>query len=287
MKKFIACLIFSLLLATPALCETSVWIANTDSSVMYIGGTIHLLRASDLPFPPEFDRAYDASELLIFEADIAGLQKPETQQAVMAKSMYTDGRTLDKVLSAEAYEELGKYCTAAGIPLASMNQLKPSIIALTLMMLEIQKLGIDQEGIDVFYYGKATTDKKPVEGLETVEEQVDMITSMGDGNESEFILHNIDELKNMGELFDKLVTAWKSGDEKTLNDVFLKDLEQKFPKLFTALIVDRNMKWLPRIEEHLLTPQTEFVLVGTAHLVGKVGVIEQLKKHGYEVKKLK
>jgi len=49
MKKLIPCLIIGLLLAAPVLSETSVWIAKTDSSVLYIGGTIHLLRTTDLP----------------------------------------------------------------------------------------------------------------------------------------------------------------------------------------------------------------------------------------------
>jgi len=287
MKKVIASLLLSMLMAAPALCETSVWIAKTDSTVLYIGGTIHLLRESDRPFPPEFDRAYKASEMLVFETDLAQLNNPKTQQALMAKSTYSDGRTLEKVLSTEAYEQLGKYCTKSGLPLASMNQYKPSILMIILLGLELQKLGVNQEGIDAFYHGKATTDKKPVEGLETIEEQIEAITSMGEGNESAFILYSLEDMKKLGEIFEKLVTAWKTGDEATLLDLFIKELKQKFPKLYKMILVDRNKNWVPKVEEYLITPKTEFVLVGAAHLVGKDGVIAQLKKLGYKIEKLK
>jgi len=148
MKKVIVSLVLILLTAAPAFCETSVWIAKTDSTVMYIG-------------PPEFDRAYEASEILVFETDIARLANPETQQAIMAKSTYADGRTLDKILSADVYKKLEELCTKNGLPLASMNQFKPSIIMITLLGLELQKLGVNQEGIDAFYHAKATPRRRP------------------------------------------------------------------------------------------------------------------------------
>ena len=74
MKNVFASMILSLLMTAPALCETSIWIAKTDTSVMYIGGVIHILRESDRPFPPEFDKAYDASEILVLETDYDELE---------------------------------------------------------------------------------------------------------------------------------------------------------------------------------------------------------------------
>jgi uncharacterized protein YbaP (TraB family) len=287
MKKTILILVLTTFLAIPVLSETSVWIAKTDSSVMYIGGTIHLLRQSDRPFPPEFDRAYEASEVLVFETDYAKLKAPETQQAIMAKAFYSDGRTLDSVLSDSVYRILEAYCAENEIPLASMNNLKPSIAMITLAGLELKKLGVDQEGIDAYYHGKATADEKKTAGLESVAEQIEMLTSLADGSEDAFILYSIEDLKKTGEVFDQIVKAWKTGDEAALNDLFITELKPKFPKVFELIFVDRNMKWVPRIEEYLISPETEFVLVGTGHLVGKEGVITQLKKLGYEVEKFK
>jgi len=97
----------------------------------------------------------------------------------------------------------------------------------------------------------------------------------------------LSDLSNMSEVFEEIVTAWKTGDLKALSDLFIDEIKADFPKLYKAAIVDRNMAWLPKIAKYLDTPETEFVLVGAAHLVGEDGVIEQLKKLGYKIEKLK
>jgi hypothetical protein len=49
---------------------------------------------------------------------------------------------------------------------------------------------------------------------------------------------------------------------------------------------DRNAAWLPQIKKMIASPQTEFVLVGVAHLVGPQGIVSLLKKQGLNVSKL-
>jgi uncharacterized protein YbaP (TraB family) len=254
---------------------------------MYIGGTIHVLRASDRPFPPEFDRAYEASEILVFEADLTRMNSPETQQAIMAEAVYSDDRTLENVLSPEAYEKLNEYCAEKGLSLAQFIKFKPPMISLMVMGMEFQKLGIGQAGIDAFYHEKATNDQKAIESLETVEEQIKILTSMSDGHESAFIHFTLDELDKLEEGFNNLVTAWRAGDEEALTDLFITELKQDYPKLYNTLFVGRNTNWVPKIEKYLGTMETEFVLVGTGHLIGEEGVIAQIEKLGYKVEKFK
>lgn len=286
MKKMIASLIICLLLTAPAFSESSVWVAQTDSSTLYLGGTIHLLRASDLPFPPEFDKAYEASSMLVFEIDPGVVSSPELQQALVAKATYGDGRTLDSVLSPEVFQKLNEFCTANGLPFEQLKALKPWTIAMTMLSIKVQKIGATSDGVDVTYYKKAKADEKPIGEVETMESQVEKITTMGDGYEDAFLLHEIEEFDNLA-LFDSLANAWKAGDEETLTRLFVDETRDKFPELYKKLFVERNMEWLPKIEKFLLTPETEFVLVGTGHLVGDDGVIALLKKLGYKVEKLK
>ncbi len=110
---------------------------------------------------------------------------------------------------------------------------------------------------------------------------------MGDGEEDGFINYSLRDLKNISELFDKLLAAWKIGDEQALFKYFVEEMKRDYPVLYKTTLVDRNMNWMPQLEQHLLTTETEFIMVGSAHLVGEDGVIAQLKKLGYEVEKLK
>ncbi|MBE9504910.1 MAG: TraB/GumN family protein [Proteobacteria bacterium] len=287
MKRLILFVLIFLTASQTAFADTSIWKVQSDKSVLYLGGTVHLLRQSDYPLPVEYDKAYEKAALLVFEADIADLYKPETQQLLVSKGLYRDGTSLETVLSPEAYGALKKYCESAGIPVLSFNKFKPSMVMLTLLGQELQKMGIGKSGVEEYYFRKANADKKPVKGLENIDEHIELITSMGKGNESNFILHSIKDLKEAERIINALIDGWREGDEKKLYELFIKEMKDEFPNLYKTLLVDRNRKWLPQIEDYLQTPETELVLVGAAHLIGPDGVIASLKNKGYKLEKLK
>src|SRR6185369_6382671 len=269
-----------------AAAESSVWKAQKGKSVIYLGGTCHLLRESDYPLPPEFEQAYRASSILVFETDIAKMQEPATQQKLLTKARYADASTVDKHLSARTYGELKAYSEANGIPLKEFSQLKPSLLMVTLTVMEPNKLGFSSLGVDRFFYELANRDKKAVEGLETVDEQIDYVVTMADGNEDEFVSYSLMEMKTLSEQFEILANAWRKGDAGKLDELMVADIKMRQPKLYKRLITDRNSNWLPLIESYQKTLQTRFVLVGVGHLVGPDGIIEALRKKGYKVDKL-
>ena len=286
MKRVILSGMLALFICTWASAESSVWKAQKNNSIIYLGGTFHMLRETDYPLPPEFDKAYKASEIVVFETDICKFEDPSTQQKLLTKAMYDDGSTFDKHLSAKSYGELSTYCESNGIPLNAYNQLKPSMLIVTLTVMEFMKLGVTQQGVDMFFYGLANKDKKVVEGLETVDEQINSIVSMADGNEDEFVTYSIRDMKTVKQEFKNLANAWRNGDAKQLDALMVTELKTQQPKLYKKLITDRNKNWLTLIEADQKTHQTKFVLVGVGHLVGPDGIIEALKEKGYKVDKL-
>ena len=286
MKKITVQLAMVLFACTWAAAESSVWKVQKDNAVMYLGGTCHILRQSDFPLPEEFDKAYKATERLVFETDLGKLQEPATQHLLMTKAMYTDGTTLDSYLSPAVYSMLGKYCASNSIPIDGLKQFKASMVIVTITAMELMKLGISQGGVDLFFHKLATQDKKAVEKLETVEEQISFITDMGKGEEDAFVSYSLSEIKNIKKDYEALVNAWKKGDEKKMDELMITDLKTKTPKLYKQLITDRNSNWLPKIEAFGKTPEKEFILVGVGHLVGPDGLIATLKKKGYTVEKL-
>lgn len=286
MKRIIAAIVLVLFAGTAASAETSVWKAQKGASVIYLGGTCHVLRETDFPLPPEFDRAYRASAIVVFETDLGKLEEPSTQQKMLAKSMYTDGSTIDQHLSAPAFAELSEYCKANGIPLEALRQFKPSLVMITLTFMELLKQGVSQQGVDRVFYDLAKKDGKTVRGLETVDQQIDYVVSMGDGNEDEFVTYAIRDMETLKEKYGSLVDAWRRGDTKKLEEIMVAELKARWPELYKKLITDRNRNWLSTIDGYRKTPQTEFVLVGAGHLVGPDGIIAALKKKGYTVEKL-
>lgn len=282
-SRILSVLVCTFFVVPAALAESSVWKVEQGDSVMYLGGTIHLLRPSDFPLPAEFDKAYAASELMVFETDIGKLRDPSTQMMLIAKAMYSDGSTLEKHLSPEVYSMLAAYCAANKIPMQAIQFFKPSFVAVTLAAMELLRLGVSEEGVDLYFHRLATQDNKTIDMLETIEEQIDYLTSMGKDNEDAFIAHTIESTASLEESFEQLVSAWKRGDDQTLDALLVSEVKAKTPQIYQDIFVDRNRNWLPRIDAYAKTPATEFILVGAGHLVGPDGIIEALKDKGYRV----
>ena len=286
MKKLILAIIFNLSISFPAFADTSLWKVELNRSSTYIGGTCHVLRESDYPLPEEFETAYKDSDIIVFETELDRLNSPEIQEMIIRKGIYNDELSLDKVLSAQTYDLLREYCEASGIPIIALNKLKPSMVVLTLFGFELQKLDINQTGVDNYFHHKATAEEKKIEWLESVEEQIEFILSMGKGDEDDFIENSIKDMKKTGQILDELIGAWKQGNEDKLYNLVVAQIKKDYPDLYTTLLAERNREWLPKIEHYLKTPEKEFVLVGVGHLVGKDGIIEDLRQRGYKITKL-
>ncbi len=286
-KKILSLILIVLGSFTTAWAGASVWVVQSGRNVTYIGGTCHLLRQSDHPLPKEYTIAYQASERLVFETQLEQLQSTAFQQEMTLKAMYPDGTTLDQVLSQDVYRKLSGYCLRAGIPIAQLRQFKPFMVILTLVGVELEKMGVSSEaGVDQYFFNRARADQKSTSGLETVQAQIDFLSSMSDGIEDRFVAKGLKDLDRFQQLLDQLISVWREGDEAKLFQFFLSDMKNDFPKLYKRLVDDRNAAWLPQIKKLIASPQTEFVLVGVAHLVGPQGIITQLKSQGLRVRKL-
>lgn len=280
----------SLLFASLALtlsAQTSVWKVTRNGQTIYVGGTCHLLRPADLPLPAEYDQAYAAAQKVYFETDIARVMSPEMQQIISERGLYADGQTLEKTLDAATWQQVKDYCAKAGLPAANVNRMKPWLVTIMIAAMELQKLGVSQEGADAIYFKRAKADGKAVAGLEEFEHHIGLITHIGAGREGELIRSTFEDLAQSIADFPQLLAAWRQGDLAAIEKHVLEDMRTKYPDIFRDLIVTRNNAWLVKIDDLLKSPETELVLVGFGHLAGPEGLIAQLRGRGCEITQLK
>jgi uncharacterized protein len=266
-----------------SIAQTSVWQVSKGDSKIYLAGTIHLLRQQDYPLPDAFEQAFAASERLYFETDIGAMSDLGLQQRMLQQLTYQDGSTLSSVLSAEAYAALSEYAAGTGIPLAMLQTFKPGLLISTLSVMEFQKLGFTPQGVDAYFFSKAKSEGKHTGELESFDEQIAMLARMGEGYESEFVLYSIRDFAQIGTTIESMVQAWRQGDTQLLLAEFVEPMLTETPDLYASLLVERNNNWMPAIEAMFETPDTEFVLVGVAHVVGEHGLISMLQDKGYDV----
>lgn len=279
-------LVSALALSPQLFAQSSVWVATKDSKNVYLGGTVHLLRASDFPLPAPFEKAYLASEQLYFETDIAGLSDMSVQARLLKELTYQDGRSLRTVLDDKTYTALSDYLSTIGMPIQMMERFKPGMLVSTLQVFEFQKLGFTPQGVDSYFNTRAIGDGKALGELEPIDAQIGYLAGMGEGNENEFIRLSLDDLDEIDTSMAQMIEAWRSGDDALLNTLFVSDMKVGHPELYQSLLVQRNLNWMPIIESMFLDTDTEFVLVGAAHLVGEDGLLNMLRNKGYQVEQL-
>jgi uncharacterized protein YbaP (TraB family) len=276
-----------ILVAGGARAESSVWLLSSPTGNVYLAGSCHVLRASDYPLPPEFETAYGKASKIVLETSVADMQKPDVIAKLKALAVYDDGSTLRQHVAPETYAKVEAFCKERGYPLAQLQPFRPWMLAVTLVLMEMQKLGIDPtNGVDQVFDDRARKDGKTVGSLETVDEQIGFLTLIDKGIDNEQLMQTIGELGQLSTNMSAIISAWRKGDERDLEQLMLKEFKDE-PKLYQALIVERNRKWVKKIEGYLRRPHTVMVIVGVAHLVGDDGLVNLLRKAGYKPVKLR
>ncbi|MDG2089533.1 MAG: TraB/GumN family protein [Gammaproteobacteria bacterium] len=279
-------LLLVLFCASQSSAQSSVWLASKGDNKVYLGGTIHMLRADDYPLPSEYEIAYSASDNLYFEIDIDSMNDPAGQLGMLQRLMYTDGRTLQTVLNNEAYETLTAYVEKFGMPMLMLQNMKPGMLMSTLELLEFQSRGFTPDGVDVHFHERAKIDGKTINAFETLDVQIGFVEAMGEGEESEYVLLSLKDLEKIDSDIESMVSIWRNGRSSDLVDLFVDEMEENTPGVYQSLLVDRNNKWMPTIEAMFNDADTELVLVGVAHLVGEDGLVELLRNRGYQVEQI-
>ena len=271
------------LVVNTAHAQSSVWQVSKGNDSLFIGGTVHILPKAEMPLPAEFNHAYEQADTIILEAPLPDPADTNAQMQMLGALSYTNNETLSQKLEPQVKVSLENKLNEFGANLAKLDGFRPAMVSIVLMSMELQKQNLMGEGVDAYFTKKATEDNKTKNYLETMEFQLELFKTMGQGNENDFIKRNLSELHNYGDMLEELLTAWRQGDTDTLNKVALEDMQQNDPTSYKQLIADRNNDWLPKVEAMFNNNKSEFVLVGVAHLAGQDSLLTLLENKGYSV----
>ena len=193
-----------------------------------------------------------------------------------------EDKTLEDVVGGSSYERIAALAASLEVPEIVIAKLEPWAAALILTQFALNKTGFDANlGIDMQITERARADGKPVEGLETVVDQLSVFDNRTFEEQTRFLLDSADDAPQLNEDLRKLITAWRAGDLRALEKEFLKERE-KSPELYDALLQVRNRQWLPKIEALLKEDRDYLVVVGALHFVGPDGLLALLKSDGHK-----
>ena len=272
--------------AQAAQARTFGWKATGKGGTIYLVGSIHVMSPSFYPLNPALDAAFNDSDLLVEEVDLAEMLDPTTQVSMLTRGMLPSGQSLDTLLTPATLALVKKATGDLGSAGAALMRFKPWMLAIALQGRELMKAGFDPAlGLDQHFYDEAKAGAKAVQGLETVDYQISRFDGMTLEQQDRMLAETLKELETETAAVGKLGDAWKGGDVAAIEKIALADLKSD-PAMYQRLLVERNRNWMPRIEALFARRGRALVVVGAAHLVGPDGLIAMLRAKGYTVEQL-
>lgn len=266
--------------------EHILWRVKGEKNMVYILGSVHALSQDMYPLDSAIERAYLQAGKVVFEVNMDSLETPAVLGAVMSNGMLPPGKNLKDVVSKSTYKMVEKKFKSIGMELSLFSRFKPWVVAFSMMGLDMQKSGYQASlGIDSYFHDKATADGKEVGGLETAEYQIRIFDNLSDKAQEALLRQSAGGAQEGEDDLPAIMKAWSTGDLASLEKMLKKGFAEQ-PDMYTAMVVTRNNNWVPQVESFLKDEKNHLVVVGALHLVGAVGVIEQLKAKGYQVERL-
>lgn len=257
----------------------------------YLLGSIHVARPDFYPLAPEIQKAFEESKVLAVEVDTTKVDQAALQGVMLAEGTYQDGSSLTDNVGAETLKAFRAYCEKNGLPAAALEKFRPWAVAITIAMLEMQKLGFQPTlGIDHHFITKAHEAKKSVVELETAEAQIALLAGFGKELEDKFLLQTLVGLDELDDLLTKGAAAWKAGDTKTLKEELMDKPLREAPEtkpVMVKLFDERNEKMAEKVEGFLKSGEQHFVVVGAGHMLGDKGLVKLLENKGYTVEQVR
>src|SRR5258706_12987015 len=112
----------------PAGGKNFLWKVQSGSGVLYLAGSVHALTPDAYPLSPAFQRAFDATGVLVEEIDLAEADPFSSGPALLAKGMYQDGRTFDRSGSRETAALVAAKLKNTPLALVLFQPLKPWMV---------------------------------------------------------------------------------------------------------------------------------------------------------------
>ncbi len=259
----------------------------------YVFGTIHLAGPRETKLAPMTEKALDGCDILMCEIPMdAGTQMKA------AVTMMAGGKSLKDSLPKDLYERTG----------AILRQINPQLSLEPLDRLPVWALGFELplfeeyvkypggKILDAQLYARAEAGGKQVGGIETLDEQMAVLSSFAADDQIAILRSTLDGMEKAQREkrfpIEELRESYLSGDlakmEAKMHE-WAKGLDPALLKrVMDALLTKRNHVMAGRMAVKVKAAEGKsvFFAIGAAHLGGEEGVLKLLEKAGLKVERV-
>jgi uncharacterized protein YbaP (TraB family) len=247
----------------------------------YLFGTMHLIQRDFFHFPKKLEKLVKKSDVLVME--LPGLPDPSEAMSyvLLEEGTFFDFFSAEQIDSILVWAREKMNFEEAAFRTA-FSKLKPfAIVQLAVQMHFIGKT----ESYEISFESLANENDVPIEGLETVAEQMSIFDNLTDKQQSEMVMESIREGDKSIKTLETMQRTFADQDIDGLYQLIhnqggvIESEEKQF-------LDDRNRDWIPKLKAYLAA-KNSFIAVGAAHLGGPNGLIRLLEKEGYTLTPVK
>ena len=247
----------------------------------YLYGTMHLMDADLFYFPKKLEKLLLKSDVLCME--ISNVNDPD----LSPDALFLKNETLSDYFSIEQMDSIYRWAEKSMLMNkeqfnTNFSKAKPFLL---LQFLLQSSLPENAKSYEKEFENLAKNNKKTIEGLESVTEQLELFTSLSKKDQTEMVMSSLRDEANAKSSFQEMQKIYLSQNIDELY-TFMKKESDSPVNSSRAFLEDRNQKWIPQMEK-MMDSKSVFFAVGAAHLAGPEGVIALLIKKGYTLTPIK
>jgi hypothetical protein len=239
----------------------------------HLFGTMHLMEHDFSAYLAQLEPFIANSEVVVLETTLETEHQPG-----MPDLLFSNGLTLETFFRPNQFEKIRRFILKKfSIDLRQVNHLKP--LAVLQMLQQAEQAGASfifpEKIIDQF----ASRYYIPVEGLETVEFQFDLLKNTPIREQIQSFKSFVRNPAAQNSHLKKLTKAYKDENLPVLHRM----IRRQSGGIRKSFLFNRNISMTKKLLGYL-NEQSVFCAVGAGHLWGGKGMLRLIKQEGYKLK---
>ena len=265
------------------------WEAQAENGArLFLLGSVHIGDGRQLVLDARIEQDWAQAQELVVELDTSTLSPIDAVDATNRFGLLPRGTTLRSVVAPDTYKQVANYMKAREYPMERIDRMRPWLVAQVVTQLEYTAAGLDAEnGVDVAMMRRATG-RKGIVPLESLEEQAALFAGLPAPLQETMLVEILREAQALLAVTRATLIAWEQGDEKTLTELLFGNSngDAALGEFYERVFYSRNRTMTDRMVALSADAKPRFVVVGTGHLIGPLGIPELLAQRGFRVERV-
>ncbi|MBW2373453.1 MAG: TraB/GumN family protein [Deltaproteobacteria bacterium] len=253
------------------------------SGELVLLGSIHA-GSEALELAPSLDAWWRTTHTLAVEVDVAGLSDAETGAAILRRGTLL-ASTLPEQVSPDTWRALVAFALAHEVDPIAFAHARPWMAAMMVEEITLEDAGMRNEfGVEAALVARARREGRPVESLETLDEQFELFARLPDAVQEQYLVDALSPDAPAAML--NFLALWKRGDAAALDAQIASDTRPEMKPFYDAVFFQRNRRMAERLTEWARDGKPRFVVVGAGHTVGEGSLPALLAEAGWSVERI-